>query len=300
MIQNIKSLTAICSLLLIVFIGCKKPEYSFGDIKSPTGLTITTVVVGTDVANPNGNGTGNVTITANSSNALTYKIDFGDGSTPQVVPSGIITYKYKTPGIAEYTININAIGTGGATSTISKKVKVFVAFEIPAAILANLTGGTSKIWITDKAEQGHFGVGQTDLFFPNYYGAGPNSREACAYDDEITFSKDVNNNVFINVNNKGESFSIGDATAFYGFGGGDGCYAINTGGLKKLAFSDASSSSTPSNSTRIQFSVPGNGIVNFGTGGKDYEIIALTDTQVTLRSIGVGNNLAWYIKLKVK
>ena len=298
--KHINSLTVISSILLIAFIGCKKPDYSFGDIKTPTGLTITTVVVGADATNPNGNGTGSVTITGSSTNALSYKIDFGDGSTPQVVPSGVITYKYRNPGTAEYTININAIGTGGATSTISKKIKVFVAFEIPAAILAGLTGGTSKVWITDKGTQDHFGVGQTDLFFPNYYGAGPNSREACAYDDEITFSKDVNNNIFINVNNKGESFSVGDATSFYGFGGGDGCYPISTGGLKKLAFSDASSSSTPANSTRIQFSVPGNGIINFGTGGKDYEIIALTDTQVTLRSIGVGNNLAWYIKLKVK
>lgn len=298
--KHIKSLTVISSMLLITFIGCKKPDYSFGDIKTPTGLTIATVIAGVDVANPNGNGTGSVTITASSTNALSYKIDFGDGSTPKIVPSGIITYKYKSPGTSDYTININAIGTGGATSTISKKIRVFVAFEIPAAILSNLTGGSSKIWITDKAEPGHFGVGQPDLYFSNYYSAGPNSREACAYDDEITFSKDVNNNIFMNVNNKGESFSIGDATAFYGFGGGDGCYAINTGGTKKLAFSDASSTSTPSNSTRIQFSVPGNGIVNFGTGGKDYEIIALTDTQITLRSIGVGNNLAWYIKLKVK
>ena len=34
----------------------------------------------------------------------------------------------------------------------TKKIKVFVAFEIPATILQALTNGSTKIWITDKAQ----------------------------------------------------------------------------------------------------------------------------------------------------
>ena len=139
-------------------------------------------------------------------------------------------------------------------------------------------------------------MGASDQFFPNYYSAGANSREACAYDDDITFSKDANDNVFMSINNKGASFSIGAATTFYGFGGGDGCYPINTGGNKKLSFSDAASASTPAQSTRIQFSVPGNGIINFGTGGVVYEILSMSDTQMHLRNIGADGN-SWYQKL---
>jgi hypothetical protein len=101
------------------------------------------------------------------------------------------------------------------------------------------------------------------------------------------------------INNKGASFSIGAATSFYGFGGGDGCYAINTGGTRKLAFSSATTGSTSSNSTTIQFAVPGNGIINFGTGGTTYEILAFTATTISLRNIGADGN-AWYQKLKVK
>jgi len=101
------------------------------------------------------------------------------------------------------------------------------------------------------------------------------------------------------VNNKGESMSIGAATTFYGFSGPDGCYAINTGGTKTLIFSDATSASTPANSTRIQFKVPGNGIINFGTGGVTYEILSYTSTTMYLRNIGADGN-AWYQKLKVK
>jgi hypothetical protein len=298
MITNIKSLGVILFAVLISFSSCKKEKYAFGDIKTPANLTLTAVVQGIDGSNPNGNGTGNVIITATSSNTLTYNIDFGDGIT-KVVPSGTLTYKYTNPGTYSYTISVNAIGTGGAISTISKRITVFVAFEIPAPILQAFTNGASKIWVTDNDAPGHFGVGQNDLFFPNYYAAGPNTREACAYDDEITFTKDPLNRIFMNVDNKGQSFSIGAATSFYGMSGADGCYGISTGGNKQLAFMDATSASTPANSTRIQFTVPGNGIINFGTGGTTYEIISYTNTSIHLRNIGADGN-AWYQKLKPK
>lgn len=283
-------------LLGMIFSSCKKAEYSIGDIITPTNLALATVVVGTDVANPFGNGTGKVDITVTADNALSYKIDFGDGTAPQMVPTGIIQYRYGNPGTAEYNITVNAIGTAGVMSTLTKKVKVFVNFQIPATILANLTNGSSKVWQTDHDAPGHFGVGPNTEFAPIWYSASPNSREACAYDDDITFSKDANDNVKMSIDNKGASFSIGAATAFYGFAGGDGCYAINTGGLRSLIFMDATSNSTPAQSTRIQFTVPGNGIINFGTGGTTYEILSITDTQMHLRNIGVDGN-SWYQKL---
>jgi hypothetical protein len=101
------------------------------------------------------------------------------------------------------------------------------------------------------------------------------------------------------INNKGQSFSIGAASAFYGFSGGDACFNIVTTGTKKLAFMDATSASTPSISTRIQFMVPGNGIINFGTGGTTYEILSASATEIHLRNIGADGN-SWYQKLKAK
>lgn len=298
MITKIKSLIVLLLATGVFFAACKKTEYKFGDLKAPSNLTLTTAIAGVDASNPNGNGTGIVAITTSASNALTYNIDFGDGKT-QVVPTGTISYKYTNPGTYDYTITVNAIGTGGIISSVTKKIKVFVAFEIPAAMLQSLTGGSSKVWITDKDAVGHFGVGPNDQFAPIWYAATPNSREACAYDDEITFSKDANNNVFMSVNNKGDNFSIGAASSFYGFSGGDACYPVNTGGNKKLAFMDATSASTPANSTRIQFTVPGNGIINFGTGGTTYEILSVSNTGIELRNIGADGN-AWYQKLKNK
>jgi hypothetical protein len=295
--KYIKSFTLIAFTTAIAFVGCKKAEYSFGEIKTPADLSLAATVVGISVTNPNGDGTGKVAIVATSTNVLSYNINYGDGIT-EVVPTGTITHKYSSPGTNEYTITVSAVGTGGSLSTISKKVKVFVDFEIPAAMLSNLTNGSSQVWVTDHDAPGHVGVGPATDFSPIWYAATPNTRDACLYDDEITFSKDANNKVTMSVDNKGQTFIIAAATAYYSLAGGDNCYNITTA-PKPLAFMDATSASTSANSTRIQFVVPGNGIVNFATGGNTYEILSITATTMHLRNIGVDGN-SWYQKLKVK
>ena len=295
----VKSLTLFAIVCLTLLSACKKEEYSFGSMKTPTALVLTTTVAGVDNANPAGNGTGLVTINVKATDALTYKVDFGDGNT-EMVPSGVITYKYTSPGTSDYNITVNAIGTGGIISNTSKKITVYVAFTIPTAILQNLTGASSKIWICDKAADAHFGVGPSDAFAPIWYAAGPNSRASDGfYDDEVTFSKDANNNVSMDLDNKGTTFVLGAAVSYYGLSGPEAQYPIATKGIKRLSFMDATSASTAANSTRIQFMVPGNGLVLIGMGSNKYEILALTSTTMTLRTIGPDGN-SWYEKLKVK
>ena len=285
--------------LLLVATGCEKTEYSFGDIITPLGLTLTATVEGVNASNPDGNGTGRVQVTTKADKAISYKIDFGDGNV-QLVPSGVITYKYATPGVNEFTITVSAIGTGGTVTNLSRKVKVFVAFEIPAAILQNLTGTGSRVWVCDKDADAHCGVGPSDAFVPIWYAASANSRAADGfYDDEITFSRDASNQVSMNVDNKGMTFVLGAAVGYYGLTGPEGQYPIVTAGLKKLSFMDAVSASTPANSTRIQFMVPDKGIVCIGLGSKSYEILSISATQMHLRTIGSDGN-SWYQKLKVK
>jgi hypothetical protein len=304
--KNLYKIIGLFSLLVILSItGCKKEEYSFGAMKTPSGLALTTTVVGLDNANPSGNGTGAVTINMTATDAITYNVDFGDGNIA-LVPSGKITYKYTTPGVKKYTITANAIGTGGIISTISKTVTVFVAFEIPTTILTNLTGSGSKVWVADKDAPGHFGVGPgpnkgaDETFFPSWYAAAPNERVADGtYDDEVTFSKDVNNNVSMDLDNKGKTFVLKDALSYYGLSGAEGQFPIVTLGVKRLSFMNATSNTTAAISTRIQFSVPGNGLVMVGAGSNMYEIISITSTTMTLRTIGADGN-AWYQMFKVK
>ncbi|RWY53843.1 PKD domain-containing protein [Mucilaginibacter gilvus] len=295
---NIKVLTAACLLAVIAVVSCKKQEYTFGKIITPTDVAVTTQIEGVDAANPNGGGSGNVSITTTATGAVSYKVDYGDGNV-EIVPTGKVTHKYSNPGTSDYTIIVSAIGTGGVTSTTTKKITVFVAFEIPSALLVNLTGSGAKTWVSARETPGHVGVGPTNTYSSDYYSADPNQRAECLYDDEMTFSKDANNNVTLTINNKGQSFSIAAASASYGASGGDNCYTIDVSAPRKLTFMNATSSSTAANSTRIQFVVPGNGLINFGTGGNTYEILSITASTITLRNIGI-DGLAWYQKFKVK
>lgn len=281
-------------LAVAVGIGaCKKEKYSFGDLKSPTNLAITTTIVGADDSNPAGDGSGVVSVNVTGDNALTYNIDFGDGNI-QVVPSGKIDYHYTVTGTHDYTITVNAVGTGGIISTISKTVTVYFAYVIPAEVKNALTGGASKVWVCDKEAGGHFGVGPADGFAPIWYAADPNSRLPCSYDDEITFTQIGDNAIDMQVNNFGQSFAIGAAAAFYGLSSAEDCRDINTGGTKRLSFTPSAAPGPG-----VQFSVPGNGLIIFGTGGTTYQIIAVSETNITVRNIGIDGN-AWYQKLKVK
>ena len=53
-----KKINKIFKLLLIVvafsFVGCENEEYKLGDIKAPSGVSITAEIVGADAYNPNG------------------------------------------------------------------------------------------------------------------------------------------------------------------------------------------------------------------------------------------------------
>ncbi|RFZ92724.1 hypothetical protein D0C36_15080 [Mucilaginibacter conchicola] len=295
---NFKILATACLAAVIAVVSCKKPDYTFGKIVTPSDVTLNTNIEGVDAANPNGNGSGKVDIDVTASNVISYKIDYGDGNT-EIVTSGKVTHKYASPGTSDYTIIVSAIGTGGVTSTATKKISVFVLFEIPAEMLQNLTNGGSQTWVIDRETPGHVGVGPVNTFTPDHYAAPPNQRDPCLYDDEVTFTKDANNGVTMTVNNKGQSFLVAASTVYYGFSGGDNCFTIDNSAPRKLAFMDATSSSTTANSTRIQFMVPGNGLIAFGTGGKNYEILSITPTTIHLRNIGT-DGLAWYQIFKVK
>ena len=294
--NNIRYISLASFLIMIMAAACEK-KYSFGNIVTPANLTITTTIQGATTASPAGDGSGNVTITVAASNAIAYKFYFGTTDS-LISSSGSVTYKYTTLDTNQYTIVVNAIGTGGAMSTISKQIKVYYLFQIPAPIDAALTGGTSRSWMAAKDSAGNFGVGPTTSFTPDYYSSAPNEKPACAYGSVITFTHVGTNRISINVNNQGSSFVIGAATAFYGQSGGDGCYPITTGGTQTVTFgTDQFAGSSSSNSTGIQMTIPGNGIINFGTGAKTYEVLFLSPKVMTLRAIGV-DGLAWYTVLK--
>ena len=271
--------------------SCKKTDYTFGPIKTPSTPVITPAIQGS-TTNATGDGSGKIKITLSATNALAYKVYWGDGDS-STITTDTTSHNYIKLDTNTYTITVNAIGTGGAMSTAAKQVKVLYLFQIPDAVMTMITNNSSKKWVSAKETAGNFGVGPIATFTPDYYSAGPEQEPSCAYDDVITFTQTGANGISINVNNQGSSFLIAASTAFYGQSGPDGCYVINTGGTKDLSFYGANSGSSASNSTGIEFSVPGNGIVDFGTGAVSYEILSITSTTIQLRDVGIDGN-AWY------
>jgi hypothetical protein len=296
--KSIKYISLAGMLILMATIGCEK-KYSFGTIATPTGLSVTTVIQGASSASPSGDGSGNVTITATAAGAIAYKIYFGSGDSA-VSSSGTFVHKYTILDTNQYTIVVNAIGTGGAMSTASTQIKVYYLFPIAAAIDSALTNGSSKVWMVAHDTAGNFGVGPKTTFKPDYYSAAPNQEPGCSYAGTITFTHVGPNNISINVDNMGSTFIINAATAFYGQSGPDACYPISTGGTKTVTFGiDQFQGSNLSNSTGTQMTIPGNGIINYGTGANTYEILYLSPTVISLRNIGIDGN-AWYQILRAK
>lgn len=270
--------------------ACKKTDYTFGNIKTPANVVITANIQGA-AANPTGDGSGNVSITVTADNALAYKIYWGTGDSV-LTTTGTASYKYTTLDTNLYTVTVNAIGTGGAITTASKQIRVLYQFQIPADIITMLTNNSSKTWAIAKDTVGHFGVGPSSDFTPDYYQAQPNEKSAtpCAYAGIVTFTQAGPNTITMDDNNMGSSFLIAASTAYYGQSGGDGCYVVSTGGTKTLGFSGAT---TPPGTPGIQFTVPGDGLIGFGTGGVTYQILSLSSNVLALRNIGIDGN-AWY------
>ena len=292
----VKSFSLFAIVCLTLLGACQKEEYSFGELKNPSELALTTELHGAAPAKPTGDGSGNVSITLAASNVINFKVDFGDGQVKMLSP-GTHVHKYALPGTFDYVITVTANGTGGNVSTLTKKITVLTLFDIPANIMTNLTGGTSKIWIADKDAPAHFGLGPGSSFSPDWYFAGPNTRTAPEYNDELTFTKSGANAISFTLDNKGDTFIVKEYSGFYSLP--EGMNTFDASGTKTLAFSDATSASDSENSTRIQFIVPGHGLLSWGVGANTYEILSISSSNMFVRSIGADGN-AWYQKFKVK
>jgi len=298
------------TITLLLFISCQKKEYSLGDLTAPTELTITTVVKGQDATNPNGDGSGDVTINITAKNALAYKVDY-DANTPVdlvFLPTGSVTKKYTTLGVNTYKITAVAYGKGGTSSTITKDVTVKSDFTPAAAIITNLTNGTSKTWVVDKSVAGHFGVGpwSTTSITPEWWSAAINEKVACCncfYTTTFTFTKVAGSNSYtLTVASPDGAFtktgSLAGGLPGIPGSGAEGCYSYS-GATNSFSFVPSSTGISSANSTQTSILLAGNNtFIGYGSLQKEYEIFQLTPTYMYLRIQGTETGNAWYLKLK--
>ena len=293
---------------LIFTLSCEEDSKSFGDLKAPTNLQLTSLIVGQEsVSAPFGDGTGIVNFTATAENAISYKYIFSDG-TSQIAPSGVISKRFTQPGINTYSVTIIASGTGGISTNKTVDIEVRSDFTDEEAVQF-LTGGTEKKWYWAAAEPGHLGVGQNDgdatkNYFANYYQAAPFEKagspsSSCLYENVMTFSLN-NNQLKFELDNNGNTFFNKDFEGVVGgSAGSDNCYAYNTSGQKIVTLSPSESvvaaNNVPNQTRGTSMNFTDGGFMGYYIGQNSYEILSITANRMVVRAV-MGNNpaLAWY------
>jgi hypothetical protein len=308
MIRYIKIFPAVI-VMVIIMGGCKKKEYSMGDLSAPTEVTINTTIVGKDATHPDGDGSGDVIIALSGKNALAYKIDYNaaDGITLENLPLGKTTKKYTNIGLNTYRITVVAYGPGGTATTVTKDIQVRSDFNPNPTIVTNLTGTGSKTWKVNKDLAAHFGVGpwSTSSVTPEWWAASPDEKVGCCncfYTATFTFTKATNGTYSLTVATPDGAFTKTGALAGGLPGipasGGEACYSYG-GGTSSFSFVPSSSgvaAAAPSTKTAILLS-GNNTFIGYGAALKEYEIMSITPTSLYLRVQGTETADAWYLKL---
>jgi len=275
----------------------EEEQYILGELNAPTGLTLSSEIVGVSNDKPNGDGSGTVHFTASAEKALSYKFIYGDKEI--MAPDGRATINFAINGTNTYVVTAVAMGAGGTTTSKSVDVTVYASFRPTEEFVKKLTNNSSKTWVLASDVDGYVGVGPVDSTWPAWYSAGANSRtEYGSDDDEWTFT------------DKGLTQGLGGSFTHKTNGG---CavkfeYAGDVGGTnvpeddthKNFALENYSGSFTvtaPGGVETITFS--GYGHIGLYTGTQNYTIAFTSDDSAELTTIDA-NGRKWVFKIKAK
>jgi hypothetical protein len=116
-------LTIVAILSFHICASCKKEEGT-KDV-APSNIVINAVV--------SNDGSGNVDFTVTANNANTYTFEFGNGES-RIVPNGITSYKYSSPGTLTYNVKVTARNAAGLSAFEVKPITVTVAATAPSLV----------------------------------------------------------------------------------------------------------------------------------------------------------------------
>ena len=303
-----KTLNFLTLLVAFVFISCKD-KYTFGDLTPPTNVKASFSVLGIDGTHPHGDGTGLVDFAVTAQNAISYRIDFGDGKTA-MAPSGKIQHRYTKVGTNKYTAVVNAVGTGGSMSSVPLEVEVYSSFSDPEAetLLAGKNVGDSKTWYWAANLPGYAGVGPQEsgdngeYGYPAWWQATPfEPSRACMFDNSFVFSRTAKGITYQQTAD--HVFIPGGYAKILGVGG-DRCHGADVVptlvGVKQVSFVPSTSKAATQGKydnkayrgTAIELS--DGGMLGWWVGASAYDIISLTDTQLIVRVMQPNSQNAWY------
>ena len=311
--KNIKNIYIVLLSMTIAFLGCQEKEYEFGDIIAPSSIVINAEVIGQDVNDPdlaNGDGSGTVNFSVSADNASSYVYYFN--GVAEASPSGILSKRFSKVGTNIYTVVVKANGTGGVSTTKSMDIEVYSSF-VDLEVENFLSGaniGDSKKWYWQADVDVHVGLGPVT----EDYGGGEfayeawwnaikawDAEKACMYENEFVFTRTADGITFEQT--VGPSFVPGAYASEIGVGG-DQCHdetvATSMFGLKQVSFGPSTSKAAIEGSydnedyRRTSFEISDGGFMGWFVGASKYDIISVSDDELFVRIIQAGDGFAWY------
>ena len=311
--KNIKNIYIVLFSMALAFLGCQEKEYEFGDIIAPSSIVINAEIIGQDVNDPdlaNGDGSGIVNFTVSADNASSYVYYFNGVASAS--PSGIFSKRFSKVGTNTYTVVVKANGTAGVSTTKSMDIEVYSSFtDIEAEnFLSGANIGDSKKWYWQADVDVHVGLGPVT----EDYGGGEfayeawwngikawDSEKACMYDNEFVFTRTADGITFEQT--VGPSFVPGTYAGSLGVAG-DICHdetvATSMFGLKQVSFGPSTSKAAIEGSydnedyRRTSFEISDNGFMGWLVGSSTYDIISISNDELFVRIIEAGDGFAWY------
>ncbi|SDG38102.1 Ig-like domain repeat protein [Psychroflexus sediminis] len=294
----------IIGLLGLMLFACQDDDHQFGDIVAPSNLTVTAELAGADADNPNGDGSGVVTFTANADNAISYS--FIHNGNQKTEPSGSTSFIFSDLGVNTYTITAIAYGTAGVKSSTTVEVEVLATYAPPPELLQKLIGDGSKTWRIKSSQAGHFGLGPPEGSVPaEWYAAGPNEKAGVGmYDDRYIFNEDGTFTFITNATNddggtdpSGTVFGRAGLVDQLGSSGGE----TNGADIENLPYDDFQESWVIIGPGGVEtISLTGLGFIGYYTGGShNYRIFDWTSSpnDIVLSTTDGNGEFEWWFVL---
>lgn len=284
---------ALLTILTINF-GCQEDDSSFGPVIAPSNL-VANVVVAQDQS-------GNVSVSPNADNAITYHVYFKQDADPVVIGANeIASFRYTDSGQYTQEIVVIAFGTGGTSTSVTEIIDLDVILVIDQVLLQQLAGqaGEGKRWIWDSSNAGHFGVGDPAVNFPNYFSAAPNQLDACLYDDVLEFSYDNSGNYSFKLQTTDATFvNWAEIKRFFPDAAPqefvDECRDLSGQLSFETDFVIIEDATAGTSSLTVN-----NSTLSYWSGATTYDIVELTENVLVVRGLQdpfapPGAQLAWY------
>ena len=290
--KNLKYLS-ILFLSLVVLTACEEDSYEFGPIISPSNLQVNIDIVGTNVENPFGDGSGIVNFTATANNAISYEFII-NGETIAITTSGILQQAFYTVGVNSYDGVVIATGTAGNSTSLAFSFEVLATYEPPAELIQALTGGGSKIWRVKSEVTNHFGLGPVGGTEPcEWYGAGVEEKTGTgSYDDRWIISSDGTINHITNGTIFGRTAQVHADLGDNGSGGQDGADILN------YEYADYTENWVITDPGQVSINLTGNAFFTYYTGGNHiYEIYDYNENELYLKTVDGATEFTWWFIL---